>query len=84
MLRDVRECNPFEENMQHTPRWTEIAVRLSEAKGKVFSARSVRDRTDLLLAQYADRYRRSLRREKKPSWKAGRNTLRVCRKKNEA
>ncbi|XP_070384614.1 MAP7 domain-containing protein 1-like [Dermacentor albipictus] len=62
LLRDVRDCNPFEENMRHTVRWAEIAVRLTESKQKVFSARTVRDRTDLLHAQHADRDRRNLRR----------------------
>ncbi|KAH6943860.1 hypothetical protein HPB50_000177 [Hyalomma asiaticum] len=54
LLRDVRERNPFEENMRHTVRWTEIAVRLRESQQKVFSARAVRDRTDLLFAQHAE------------------------------
>ncbi|KAH6920924.1 hypothetical protein HPB50_028087 [Hyalomma asiaticum] len=62
LIRDVRECNPFEENMRHTLRWTEIAVRLTESHQKMLSARAVRDRTDLLLAQHAERDRRNLRR----------------------
>ncbi|KAH6940113.1 hypothetical protein HPB50_024993 [Hyalomma asiaticum] len=62
LIRDVRECNPFEENMRHTVRSTEIAVRLTESHQKMFSTRAVRDRTDLLLAQHAERDRRNLRR----------------------
>lgn len=62
LLRDVRECNPFKDGMQHPMRWTEIAVWLSAAKGKMFSARTVRDHTDLLLAQYADKDSKGLRR----------------------
>ncbi|XP_070385898.1 chromatin assembly factor 1 subunit A-like [Dermacentor albipictus] len=48
--------------MRHTVRWAEIAVRLTESKQKVFSSRTVRDLTDLLFAQHADRDRRNLRR----------------------
>ncbi|KAH6927179.1 hypothetical protein HPB50_000142 [Hyalomma asiaticum] len=55
LLRDVRERNPFEENMRHTVRWTEIAVCLTESHQEVFSARAVRDRTDMLFAQHAER-----------------------------
>ncbi|KAH7960670.1 hypothetical protein HPB49_022166 [Dermacentor silvarum] len=62
LLRDVRECNPFEGMMRYPMRWTEIAVRLSAARGKVFSARTVHDRTNLLLTQYADKDSKSLRR----------------------
>ncbi|KAH7940668.1 hypothetical protein HPB49_003533 [Dermacentor silvarum] len=62
LLRDVRDCNPFEDMMRYPMRWTEIAVRLSAARGKVFSARTVHDRTDLLLTQYADKDSKSLRR----------------------
>ncbi|KAH6929149.1 hypothetical protein HPB50_023948 [Hyalomma asiaticum] len=47
LIRDMRECNPFEENMRHTVRWTEIAIRLTKSHQKMFSARAVRDRTDL-------------------------------------
>ncbi|KAH6921381.1 hypothetical protein HPB50_027631 [Hyalomma asiaticum] len=61
-IRDVRECKPLEENMRHTVRWTEIAVRLTESHQNVFSTRAVRDRTDLLLAQHAQRDRRKLGR----------------------
>ncbi|KAH7937126.1 hypothetical protein HPB49_007986 [Dermacentor silvarum] len=61
LLRDVRECNSFEDRMQHPMRWTEIAVWLSAVKGKVFSARTVRHHTDLLV-QYADKDSKSLRR----------------------
>ncbi|KAH7970416.1 hypothetical protein HPB49_006719 [Dermacentor silvarum] len=60
LLRDVRECNPFEDMMRHPMRWTEIAVLLSAARGKVFSARTVQDRADLLLTQYADKDSKSL------------------------
>ncbi|KAH7985438.1 hypothetical protein HPB49_026416 [Dermacentor silvarum] len=62
LLRDVRDCNPFEDMMRYPMRWTEIAVRLSAARGKVFSARTAHDRTDLLLTQYADKDSKSLRR----------------------
>ncbi|KAH7980409.1 hypothetical protein HPB49_015765 [Dermacentor silvarum] len=48
--------------MRYPMRWTEIAVQLSAARGKVFSARTVHDRTDLLLTQYADKDSKSLRR----------------------
>ncbi|KAH6924159.1 hypothetical protein HPB50_013080 [Hyalomma asiaticum] len=48
--------------MKHTVRCTEITLRLTESRQKVFSARAVRDRTDLLLAQHAERDRRNLRR----------------------
>lgn len=56
MLRYVRECNPFEDNMQHTVRSTQLAVRLSVAKRKVFTARTVRDLSGLLLAQHTSRH----------------------------
>ncbi|KAL1483835.1 hypothetical protein MTO96_050182, partial [Rhipicephalus appendiculatus] len=62
MRRDVRECNPFEENMRHTVQWTGSTVRLRESHQKVFSARAVRDRTDLMLAQHAERDSRNHRR----------------------
>ncbi|KAH6920830.1 hypothetical protein HPB50_028183 [Hyalomma asiaticum] len=62
LLRDARESNPFEEILRHTGRWTDIAVRMTESHQKVFSTRAVRDRTDLLLAQHAERDRTNLRR----------------------
>ncbi|CAN7974785.1 hypothetical protein HPB47_019396 [Ixodes persulcatus] len=49
LLQEVHALNPFED----PTRWAQIANHLLSATGKSFSARAVRDRLDLLLAQFA-------------------------------
>ncbi|KAH9380049.1 hypothetical protein HPB48_006135 [Haemaphysalis longicornis] len=58
MLAYVRNLNPFKETME----WTEIASNMQELLQQPFTARAVRDRTELLLGQYASADRTNLRR----------------------
>ncbi|CAN8019348.1 unnamed protein product, partial [Ixodes persulcatus] len=58
LLQEVHALNPFED----PTRWAQIANHLLSAIGKNFSARAVRDRLDLLLAQFAAEDRANLRR----------------------
>ncbi|CAN8018958.1 unnamed protein product, partial [Ixodes persulcatus] len=58
LLQEVHTLNPFED----PSRWAQIANNLLSATGKSFSARAVRDRLDLLLAQFAAEDRANLRR----------------------
>ncbi|KAH9370834.1 hypothetical protein HPB48_007905 [Haemaphysalis longicornis] len=58
LLRQVLLLNPFRD----ASKWEAVAGVLKEVTGKVFSARSVRDRCDLLLAQYSANDRANLRK----------------------
>lgn len=53
VLSEVYATNPF----QDSRRWTSIAERVSEAIGRNFSTRAIRDRVDLLLAQFNTKHR---------------------------
>ncbi|KAH9377905.1 hypothetical protein HPB48_006924 [Haemaphysalis longicornis] len=58
LLRQVLLLNAFRD----ASKWEAVAGVLKEVTGKVFSARSVRDRRDLLLAQYSANDRANLRK----------------------
>ncbi|CAN7991020.1 unnamed protein product, partial [Ixodes pacificus] len=58
LLQEVHALNPFED----PSRWAQIANNLLSATGKSFNARAVRDRLDLLIAQFAAEDRANLRR----------------------
>ncbi|KAH9376373.1 hypothetical protein HPB48_001760 [Haemaphysalis longicornis] len=49
MIAYVRNLNPFKDPME----WTEIASKMQELLQQPFTASAVRDRTELLLGQYA-------------------------------
>ncbi|KAH7967560.1 hypothetical protein HPB52_000123 [Rhipicephalus sanguineus] len=58
MLREVREQDPY-----HNPAlWLNVAENLSVALGRPISARAIRERCDLLLAQFAQEDRANLRK----------------------
>ncbi|KAH7968147.1 hypothetical protein HPB52_006074 [Rhipicephalus sanguineus] len=58
MLREVREQDPY-----HNPAlWLNVAENLSLALGRTISARAIRERCDLLLAQFAQEDRANLRK----------------------
>ncbi|KAH7986802.1 hypothetical protein HPB52_024721 [Rhipicephalus sanguineus] len=58
MLREVREQDPY-----HNPAlWLNVAENLSLALGRPISARAIRERCDLLLAQFAQEDRANLRK----------------------
>ncbi|KAH7947235.1 hypothetical protein HPB52_008555 [Rhipicephalus sanguineus] len=58
MLREVREQDPY-----HNPAlWLNVAEDLSLALGRPISARAIRERCDLLLAQFAQEDRANLRK----------------------
>ncbi|KAH7982406.1 hypothetical protein HPB52_004415 [Rhipicephalus sanguineus] len=56
--REVNAHNPF----QDSSRWEGIVKNMNFALGKVFSARALRERLDLLLAQFVANDRASLRK----------------------
>ncbi|KAH9384660.1 hypothetical protein HPB48_026669 [Haemaphysalis longicornis] len=58
MLAYVRNLNPSKDPME----WTEIASKMQELLQQQFTARAVRDRTELLLGQYASADWSNLRR----------------------
>ncbi|CAN8013093.1 unnamed protein product [Ixodes pacificus] len=58
LLQEVHALNPFED----PSRWAQIVNNLLSATVKSFSARAVRDRLDLLIAQFAAEDRANLRR----------------------
>ncbi|KAH7971975.1 hypothetical protein HPB52_004574 [Rhipicephalus sanguineus] len=59
MLREVREQDPY-----HNPAlWLNVAENLSLALGRTISARAIRERCDLLLAQFAQEDRANLRKK---------------------
>ncbi|KAH7971989.1 hypothetical protein HPB52_004752 [Rhipicephalus sanguineus] len=58
MLREVREQDPYH---NHTL-WLTVAENLSLALGRTISARAIRERCDLLLAQFAQEDRANLRK----------------------
>ncbi|KAL1440360.1 hypothetical protein MTO96_001187 [Rhipicephalus appendiculatus] len=57
MLREVREQDPY----RNQTLWLSIAENLSLALGRPISARAIRERCDLLLAQFAQEDRANLR-----------------------
>ncbi|CAN7941402.1 unnamed protein product, partial [Ixodes hexagonus] len=57
LLREVLLNNPFRDPLQ----WNSITTQLHGCTGKVFTVRAVRERLDLLLAQYAADDRANLR-----------------------
>ncbi|KAH9370830.1 hypothetical protein HPB48_007901 [Haemaphysalis longicornis] len=66
MLAYVRNLNPFKDPME----WTEIASKMQELLQQPFTARAVRDRTELLLRQYASADRTNLRSQADPASQA--------------
>ncbi|KAL1447870.1 hypothetical protein MTO96_044198 [Rhipicephalus appendiculatus] len=58
MLREVREQDPY----RNPTLWLSIAENLSLALGRPISARAIRERCDLLLAQFAQQDRANLRK----------------------
>ncbi|KAH6935731.1 hypothetical protein HPB50_008672 [Hyalomma asiaticum] len=61
LLREVNAHNPF----QDPSRWEAIVKNMNFALGNVFSARALRERLDLLLAQFIANDRVSLRNARK-------------------
>ncbi|CAN7950111.1 unnamed protein product, partial [Ixodes hexagonus] len=58
LLREVLLNNPFRDPLQ----WNSITTQLHGCTGKMFTVRAVRERLDLLLAQYAADDRTNLRK----------------------
>lgn len=58
LLQEVNAQNPFRDPAQ----WAVIAKNMQFACGKQFSARALRERLDLLLAQFVGNDRTSLRK----------------------
>lgn len=58
LLREARSRNPFRD----ASAWLRVASGVQCATGKVFTSRAVKDRCDLLLSQYVNQDRESLRK----------------------